>query len=211
MNIDKSNDISECETLYEINLNLVKYRDIHMKSLVEICKRFIANLLAIQVGLEFINKVEEIDRSISFFDVLLDVYDVRENLFKMEKKAFYKELTEKECFELVSQCECLSVLAWVLGLIDDIGPDCGDCDINELMVFVAKCKGFDSFVKTCNLRGVKDILKQADFYLAVDVKERIDGYYPGVKLNPNIILERSRAFHWLFSSVSDWNNLSLHT
>ncbi len=222
MSIYKGKEIRKRGALYKIDLNVLDYKinypynfnETKFKSINEICKRYISNLLSIQVAMDFLNNIEEVDKSIDFFDVLLDVYVVRDSLFKIEKRAFYGELNKEECFILTSQCECLAVLAWVLGLKDNIEPANVYSNINELLGFVAKCASFDSFVNTCNLRNLDDILKTYNLYYVyhhICAYEDCDGSSNFNQLNIGIVIERMRAFEWLFSGVNDWNDLSLYT
>ena len=222
MSIYKSKEIRRRETLYKINLNVSKYEidytydfnDVKLKSINEICKRYISNLLSIQIAIDFINGVEEIDKSIAFFNNLVDIYDVRESSFRIENKAFNKEINESECFYLSFQCECLGVLAWVLGLKDIIEKPNKFSNINEMMKLVAICDNFDSFLGKCSLRSIDEILDEFDLYYTyhrICVSGRINYSYNYSSLNENIILERRRAFEWLFSNINDWNDLSLYT
>jgi hypothetical protein len=187
--------------------------EVRMKSVEMIAKRYIANIISIQVACDILNNAD-IDYSIKFFTDLLERYNVKLDLNELEKKVFNKKADESALINLSWQYESINVLAWILGLKKDLEFPKEICDVNFLMERIATCKDFDEFIGRCNPTNIEDALDELDLeyrYHWAIVEKRINPSTNIGDLNGEIVVERRRALEWLFSDEEDWNEISLDT
>jgi len=190
---------------YQIN-------EVKMKSLEQVARRYIANIISIHVACDLNSKADN-EYTMSFFYDLLDKYGVRDELNELEKKVLDKSANESELNNVIWQYETLNVLAWILGLIKDLNFPNSSCDEIPLLEPIATCKDLTDFLDKCNFIDIESILDELDLeyrYHWALLDKRIDPSVNTGELNMDIVVERRRALEWLFSDEFDWNKLTLN-
>ena len=188
-------------------------KDIVLKSRIEICKRAIANLLAIQLACDIIegNNYEE---SRDYFLDLLDKYNVKDSLLYKERKLFDGTYNMQEAIDVSWTYESYWALCWALGLINKMGFPNDVCNSKIAISFVSICKNFDDFIKKTKVRDVEEILDMLDLYYRYHwacMEREISGRGEIKDLNLEVVAERRRGLEWLISSEKDWNDINLNT
>ena len=223
MNIYKTKEIRKKESIDKLKVLGIDYienlpvtyeaNEVNIKSYDEIVKRYIANIISIQVAFDILNDAEKTE-SIKFFTDLLNKYNVTDSLNEMERKVFNNELETNELINLTWQYEALNVLSWILGLKSELEFPSNVCDVNALIEPIATSNSFEEFFSKCNVIDIEDILDELDleyrYHWAV-VDKRINSSTNCGDLNEDIVVERCRALEWLFDEEKDWNKLSLDT
>ena len=187
--------------------------EVKMKGLEKIARRYIANIIAIQVAFDILEE-NDFEESVSFFSDLLDKYGVKEDLFSNEIAIFEGAATKEECVNLTWQYESINVLSWILGLNDKLEYPNNMCNTEKLISFVVRCENLESFIKKCKLIDIENILDELDLeyrYHWALVDNRINPTTNCGGLDEEIVVERRRALEWVFSDENDWNYFSLDT
>lgn len=187
--------------------------EVKMKSIEDIASRYVANILSIQFAFDTLDNAS-IDESCLFFTDLLCKYGVYGQLNETEKKAFKKELSEKELINLTWEYEALNVLAWVLGLKEELEFPSDLCDVEPLIKNIIECLSFDEFINKCKLRDIEEILDELDLeyrYHWAIVNKSINESTNIGNLDGEVVVERRKALEWLFNEENDWNKISLDT
>lgn len=223
MDIYKTKEIRKKESIDKLRKYGIDYienlpltydvNEVNVCDVDDIAKRYIANIISIQVAFDLLNDVD-VNKSLEFFGGLLDKYEVRDFLNKTEKKIFSKNLKYDDLVNITWQYECINVLAWVLGLKKDLEFPNSVCNVKELIGNVVLCDNFNDFVGKCKLIDIEDILDELDVeyrYHWALVDKRINPSTSVGDLNVDVVVERRRALEWLFFSEEDWNNIVLDT
>ena len=187
--------------------------EVTIKDINEIAKRYIANIITIQVAFDILNE-SDLNDSFNFFNDLLGKYDVRESLNDFEKAVFNNSLEKEDLVNLTWQYEAINVLAWVLGLKEDLEFPNDLCDVEFLMRYIAGCDNYDQFINKCKIIDIEKILDELDLeyrYHWATVEKRINESTNTNELDEEVVMERRRALEWLFVEEKDWNNISLDT
>ena len=187
--------------------------EVKIKSSEEIASRYIANILSIQFAFDTLDNAS-VDDSCLFFTNLLCKYGVNNKLNEREKKAFKRELDEKELVNLTWEYEALNVLAWVLGFKENMEFPSDLCEVEPLIKNIIECQNFEEFLNKCKLRDIEEILDELDLeyrYHWAIVNKTIDESTNIGQLDGEVVYERRKALEWLFSEENDWNKISLDT
>ena len=223
VNVFKTKEVRKEESIKKLKINGIDYleslpmtydkNDVQIKSIEQIAKRYVSNIISIQVAFDIINN-HDMEYSTSFFAKLLVKYDVKDSLNDLEKRTFIRQAEENELINLTWQYECLNVLAWVLGLSDDLVFPGQTCDTESLMKYIAPCENLSEFINKCSLRNIEEILDELDLeyrYHWAIVNKRIEPSTNVGNLDGEVVIERRRALEWLFDEENDWNLISLDT
>ena len=223
MNLYKSKEMRRAQSIEKLKLYGIDYienlpvtyeaNEVKIKSIEDIAKRYIANIISIQVAYDLLNNAD-VDCSLNFFNDLLNMYESRDALNELERKVLRKELGKKELVNLTWQYESLNVLSWVLGLKKDLNFPNEVCDASYLVEVIATSKNLSEFIVKCNIIDVETILDELDLeyrYHWAIVDKRINPSTNAVGLDEEIVVERRRALEWLFEDIDDWNKISLNT
>lgn len=223
MNVYKSKETRRDQSinkLKELNIDYIdnlpctyEVSEVTIKSIDDIAKRYIANIIAIQVAFDILNE-SDLNDSFSFFYDLLDKYGVRDCLNNFEKKVFDNKLKKEELINLTWQYEAINVLAWVLGLKSELEYPDDLCDVESLMRYIAGCNNYEEFINKCKIIDIEKILDELDLeyrYHWATVEKRVNESTNTNGLDEEIVIERRRALEWLFIEEKDWNNVSLDT
>ena len=187
--------------------------EVTIKDINEIAKRYIANIITIQVAFDILNE-SDLNDSFNFFNDLLVKYGVKEYLNDFEKAVFNNSLEKEDLVNLTWQYEAINVLAWVLGLKEDLEFPNDLCDVESLMRYIAGCDTYEQFINKCKIIDIEKILDELDLeyrYHWATVEKRINESTNANELDEEVVYERRRALEWLFVEEKDWNNISLDT
>lgn len=187
-------------------------KEVVLKSKEDIAKRFITNIISIQVAYELDAKKQDIDESIKIFNDLLVKYNAIDNLNYLEKSMFDKTASKEDIYNLTWQYECLDVLIWALKLKENLSFPSGQCDVNYLVDTIIYCKNFNEFIDKCDARDIEEILDELDLeyrYNWATVENKIDNSVNIGELSHEVVIERRRALEWLVSKELDWNNIEI--
>ena len=130
-----------------------------LKSLEDICKRAVASLLSIQVACDINNGNYE--KSKTFFENLLEKYNVKQHLNSKEKKLFDGTY---DVIDIDWEYETYWSLVWALGLVDDISDATKICDCSLAIKLVNENNTYEDFLAKCKLRDIEEILDMLDLY-----------------------------------------------
>lgn len=208
------------EILKKANVNYIENlpstfeaKDVIIKSIEEIAKRYIACIISIQVAFDIIEE-SNLEDSFAFFSSLIKKYEVEKFLNKTEKLVFQNKLDKQELINLTWKYESINVLGWVLGLNKELSFPNILCDSEFLLKEIAVCDNFNDFLNKCKLINIEDILDELDLeyrYHWAAVENRINKERNNFIINEEIVMERRRALEWLFEEIEDWNDISLDT
>lgn len=182
----------------------------------EIAKRAIACLIAIQVVCN-ISEKRNVEESRKFFELLLDKYNVKEELTNSEKKVIYGNPEEQEIISMAWKYEAYWTLIWALGIVDKLEYPSQICDCNFAIHSVANYESFDDFMKNIKLRSVDEILDEADLiyrYNWACVNARINGENAPACLDSGVVFERHWGLNWLIGKGTyndNWDRISTDT
>jgi len=118
--------------------------------------------------------------------------------------------------EFIDHCwgyECVHVMLWALGYLEELKPPNTICDVPTEVRLITEL-GPEDFFKKANLRSMDEILDSADLYYrlhwaAIDL--RLKGK-TSPALNEGIIRERHRALNWLIRYMdANWDDVTTDT
>ena len=186
--------------------------DVVLKGLDDICKRAIACLISIQVGLDI--GQSDYEESKEFFADILSKYGVESCLNEKEKRLFNGNCSKQDAIDVVWTYEAYWSLVWALGLIDDISNAVEICDCQKAISLVSECGSLEEFKKQCHVRDIEEILDMLDLYYRYDwacTEKRFNPQTSIGGLNPEVVVERRKGLEWLISEENDWFDISLDT
>ncbi len=178
----------------------------------EIAKRAVACMIAIQMA---IGHQRGFDNT-RILEVIKK-FDVETYLTNNEKNIIYgRDIKEQDIINMTWKYEAYWVLIWSLGLLNELNYPSEICDCNYAESILFKHDNFESFLDTCKLRNLSEILDEADLiyrYNWACVNARVSCEQIPSNLNPSIVLERHKALNWLvrYSDCDDWDNMPTDT
>ncbi|MDE7395362.1 MAG: DUF4272 domain-containing protein [Clostridiales bacterium] len=187
--------------------------DVKLKDKATVCRRAVANMLAIQHACDFANG-DDVKESRKFFKRLLKSYGVAKDLLPIEESVFKGKCTEQDVTNVIWTYEANWVLLWALGKIETLDFPKDVCKTEEAIAAIQSFAHVDDFIKDCELRSPDEILDALDQYYCYHwacVEKRIKPDTNIGELNPDVVVERRKALEWLISGESDWNEISLDT
>jgi len=109
--------------------------------------------------------------------------------------------------------ECVHVLLWALGYLDELQPPNTICDVaNE--VGILREHGPEAFFENARLRSQDEILDAADLYYRLHwaaIELRLNGK-SSPHIDEGIIRERHRALNWLIRYMNaEWDDVTTDT
>ncbi|MEM9414252.1 MAG: DUF4272 domain-containing protein [Planctomycetota bacterium] len=109
--------------------------------------------------------------------------------------------------------ECVHVLLWALGHLDELQPPNTICDVPTEVALVREL-GADAFVENASLRDIDEILDAADLYYRLHwaaIELRLNGE-TSPHVDEGIIRERHRALNWLIRYMdAEWDDVTTDT
>jgi len=190
-----------------------EYGEVILRSTDDIAKRAIA-LMIVAIHAECLNSEMDLSEIKNIQTGLLDRYKPYE-FFTPKESAFLKEILPGYDAVFFSwQYECLNVMLWTLGFIDNLAFPNEICDVANIVGIIHRHTVYDSFLDACVLRSKEEILDEADLiyrYNWACVNERINGRSIET-INPGVVVERHRALNWLINYCNqDWDNITTDT
>ncbi len=182
----------------------------------EIAQRAVACLFAIQVACDACSGRENLKRSRKFFDEKIAEFGVGSFLTHKEKRVLTEKCTNQEFVNMTWKYEAYWVLLWALGIVEELDYPAQDCDCDFAISAVAECDGMEDFMEKVKLRGIDEILDEADLIFRYNwacVDARIQGKEAPAGLNPDVVYERHYGLNWLIDADGgdDWDNVSTNT
>ncbi len=136
--------------------------------------------------------------------------------FSPEEAAFIKNTkpTQKERIQFSWRYECLWVLLWSLGYVDELKKPEGICDVAKAVGFL-RDRDLAKFINDAKLRPLELILDEADliyrYHWAV-VDARLKSKESPAKLEGGVVKERHYALNWLTGYMDQkWDDISTDT
>jgi hypothetical protein len=122
--------------------------------------------------------------------------------------------SEKSRMQFVWRYECLGVLHWALGYVDQLAPPSRPVDA-DLMVKLLREAGPGRYRSGARMRTATEILDEADLIYRYDwacVNARVKGAASPRGIDCDVIVERHRALNWLYSYQGQaWDEVSTDT
>jgi hypothetical protein len=139
-----------------------------------------------------------------------------EKFFSPKEAAFVKDPkpSEQERIQFSWRYECLWVLLWSLGYVEQLDRPAGVCDVPKAVTFL-RDRDTAQFIKDAKLRPLSEILDQADliyrYHWAV-VEARVKKREAPGKLDGGVAQERHYVLNWLIGYMGqDWDEISTDT
>jgi hypothetical protein len=117
------------------------------------------------------------------------------------------------CVQLSWRYECLWVLLWALGFIDELGPPDRQADPAPAVATIDNL-GRTRFVAQARLRPARELLDAADLIYRCHWAVRDAEFFgraPPPRLDPGVVRERHYALNWLIGHGEDWDEVSTDT
>ncbi|MGJ8644453.1 MAG: DUF4272 domain-containing protein [Luteolibacter sp.] len=125
-----------------------------------------------------------------------------------------KNPDEHSRIQFVWRYECLWVMLWALGYVDELEYPDSICDVEKAESIIAD-RNTDQLIADSQLRDLSEILDQADliyrYHWAV-VSARLEGNPPPASLDKGVVMERHYALNWLIGYMDqEWDDISTDT
>ena len=135
--------------------------------------------------------------------------------FSPQEKAFVLKPspTDKECANFAWRSECVHVLLWALGYVDELKAPNQTCDVaNEMKIIWSWTP--ERFLADAKPRPLSEVLNQADLYYRLHwaaIELRLKNR-KSEAANVEIIMERHRALNWLIRYMNqEWDEVTTDT
>ncbi|QIF06219.1 DUF4272 domain-containing protein [Roseimicrobium sp. ORNL1] len=139
-----------------------------------------------------------------------------EKFFTPEEAAFIKDPSpaREDSIKFSWRYECLWVLLWSLGYVDNLERPEGICDVPKAVSFL-KDRDTAQFIKDAKLRPLNELLDEADliyrYHWAV-TSARLKNQEAPAKLEGGVVQERHYVLNWLIGYMDQaWDDISTDT
>ena len=139
-----------------------------------------------------------------------------EKFFSPKEAAFVKDPkpSKQDRIQFSWRYECLWVMLWSLGYVDQLDRPAGVCDVPKAVSFL-RDRDTAQFIKDAKLRPLSEILDQADliyrYHWAV-VESRVKKREAPGKLDGGVVQERHYVLNWLIGYMGqEWDEISTDT
>ena len=139
-----------------------------------------------------------------------------EKFFSPKEAAFVKDPkpSKQDRIQFSWRYECLWVMLWSLGYVDQLDRPAGVCDVPKAVSFL-RDRDTAHFIKDAKLRPLSEILDQADliyrYHWAV-VESRVKKREAPGKLDGGVVQERHYVLNWLIGYMGqEWDEISTDT
>ena len=206
----KSKNIPVLESLPMIEA----YDETILRSRDDIAKRAIA-LLIVAVYAECIGADMNFMESQALQNNLKNRFEAHQFFTAKETFFLLADSPDKHiAIQFSWQYECLNVMLWALGFIDNLTFPDDICDVPKIAGILNRYETFDSFLSASAMRDKEEILDEADLiyrYNWACVDARINARDMD-SLNSGVVLERHRALNWLIGYCDqDWDDVTTDT
>ncbi|KXX71246.1 DUF4272 domain-containing protein [Flammeovirga sp. SJP92] len=146
---------------------------------------------------------------------LEQMYSVEEKLTPNELLYFNADNpTEQQRVNANWKYECMHVMLWSLGYIEDLHFPSEVCNVADDVGIIVK-KGPKKFREDAELRNKEEILDKADLILRYDwacVSARVKGEKAPANLDAGVVYEWHYALNWLIQYANqNWDNVTTDT
>jgi hypothetical protein len=137
--------------------------------------------------------------------------------FSPEEKEFINNpnASDEERAKFSWRYECLWVLLWSLGYVDELDFPTGICDVQKAVSFIQAAKSYENMLESAQLRSKSAILDEADKIYRINwacVNARIKHQPAPANLEAGVVYERHFALNWLISyQDQEWDFVSTDT
>ncbi|MGE0164354.1 MAG: DUF4272 domain-containing protein [Dongiaceae bacterium] len=117
------------------------------------------------------------------------------------------------CVQMSWRYECLWVLLWALGLINELGSPDRQMDPAVAMGIIDNL-GRERLAAQARLRPAGELLDAADLIYCCHWAVRDAEFFgrePPPGLDPGVVRERHHALNWLIGHGEDWDEVSTDT
>jgi hypothetical protein len=188
----------------------------HFRTVQEVAQRAAA-LLAVALHAEVLmTESMDVKKARFYSDSITKAFECK-NAFSPEEKAFLKKKKpeQKEAIRFSWQYECLYVMLWALGLIEELSFPDGICDVGESVRIMSEHNSLDQLMEVSALRSREELLDEADLIYRMDwgcVDARIKGLPMPRKLEGGVVMERHKCLNWLIGADNaEWDNVDVST
>ena len=146
--------------------------------------------------------------------ICLTITELETKMYKLKRTQYkkgYDKMDKNIAIQLSWQFESCVILLWTLGLIDDVVFPDTLVEPDSITAIISACDSYTEFLNSCSVRGIDEILDLADLtyrYNWYCVECKINNLEP--VMNPEIVLERHRAFSWLLTEEK-WDKVEINT
>ncbi|MNC11007.1 hypothetical protein D3C75_586900 [compost metagenome] len=158
----------------------------------------------------------DVKKARSYSDSVTKAYGCK-SAFSPEEQKFLKNKApeEREVIRFSWQYECLSVMLWALGLIEELPFPDRICDVGGSVRIMSEHNSLEKLIGASTLRSHKELLDEADLIYRMDwgcVDARIKGLPMPRELEGGVVMERHKCLNWLIGSDNaEWDNVDVST
>jgi Domain of unknown function (DUF4272) len=181
--------------------------EVELRTKEEIVKRTIAVAIAAVKGegleMEIVNSVIHQFNAMPFFSP--------------EEKDFIQNtnVTDADRAKFSWRYECLWVLLWSMGYIEQLDFPEGICDVAKAVGFIQAANSYENMLASAKLRAKSEILDEADKIYRLNwacVNARMKQQAAPANLEAGVVYERHFALNWLINyQGQDWDFVSADT
>ena len=157
------------------------------------------------------------EEALFYFNKMEQLYGV-ESFMTPGEKAYIDNPNpeEQECIQFGWRYECVGVLLWAAGVVDDLPYPSEIVDVPVIAAIFWQHKGIGELLSKGFPRPQSEILDAADITLRYDwacVEARIHGKEAPASLNGGVVMERHYAFNWIIGANggADWDDIQPNT
>jgi hypothetical protein len=188
---------------------------IRLRSRAEIVERATGMLMA-SLYAERLRDTGDIRVGRSFVESIIEEYKAEPYLTPGEKAFLTDDAPQVDAvIRYVWRYECYWVALWVLGFIEELSFPDTICDVPYMVSFLRDKGSVAAFTEAATMRGVTEILDQADLIYRYDwacVDADVKKQPPPSHLEPSVVRERHRMFNWLIHYMNQhWDAVCADT
>lgn len=188
----------------------------HFRTVQEVAQRAAA-LLAVALHAEVLmTEPMDVKKARFYSDNITKAFECK-NAFSPEEKAFLKKKKpeQKEAIRFSWQYECLYVMLWALGLIEELSFPDQICDVGATVRIMSEHNSLEQLLEVSTLRTREELLNEADLIYRMDwgcVDARIKGLPMPRKLVGGVVVERHKCLNWLIGAdQAEWDDVDVST
>lgn len=190
--------------------------DAHFRTVREVALRAAA-LLAVALHAEVLmTESMDVKKARSYSDSITKAFGCK-SAFSPEEKAFLKKKApdQREGIRFSWQYECLYVMLWALGLIEELSFPDRICDVGACVRIMNEHDSLEKLIGASSLRSRQELLDEADLIYRMDwgcVDARIKGLPMPRKLEGGVVVERHKCLNWLIGvDNAEWDDVDIST
>ena len=203
--------IPVCESLPPI----VGDENAKIRSVKEIAERATGIVMA-AIYAEILRDSGDVPASRQKIRSIMAEYDAEQFLSPQERAFIADDAPEHEDIaDFLWRYECYWVALWTLGFIENLDFPDSICDVSLAVSFLRDAGSVDAFIEQSVLRGVDEILDEADYIYRCDwacVDARIKRQPAPAGTDAGVVVERHRMLNWITCYLDqDWDDVRTDT